>query len=91
MTVFIPLRMTQIIAVNHVFDDPGKPFIDQGITAQGITIDDDVWIGSGAIITDGVHIGKGAVVAAGAVVVEDVPSPYDRWRRPSSNFTGNHW
>ena len=66
--------MTQIIAVNHVFDDPGKPFIDQGITAQGITIDDDVWIGSGAIITDGVHVGKGAVVAAGAVVVEDVPS-----------------
>lgn len=66
--------MTQIIAVNHEFIDPGKPFIDQGITAQGISIDDDVWIGSGAIITDGVHIGKGAVVAAGAVVVKDVPA-----------------
>ncbi len=64
--------LTQIIAVNHVFDDPRKPFIDQGITAQGITIEDDVWIGSGAIITDGVHIGKGGVVAAGAVVVKDV-------------------
>ena len=50
-----------------------KSFVDQGITAQGIIIDDDVWIGSGAIITDGVHIGKGAVVAAGAVVVKDVP------------------
>ena len=66
--------MTQIIAVNHVFDDPQKPFIDQGITAQGIHIEDDVWMGSGAIITDGVHIGKGAVVAAGAVVVDDVPA-----------------
>lgn len=66
--------MTQIIAVNHVFDDPDKPFVDQGITAQGITIEDDVWLGSGAIITDGVHIGKGAVVAAGAVVVNDVPA-----------------
>lgn len=66
--------LTQIIAVNHVFDDPDIPFIDQGITAQGITIDDDVWIGSGAIITDGVHIEKGAVVAAGAVVVNDVPA-----------------
>ena len=65
--------LTQIIAVNHVFDDPEKPFVEQGITAQGITIEDDVWIGSGAIITDGVHIGKGAVVAAGAVVVNDVP------------------
>jgi acetyltransferase-like isoleucine patch superfamily enzyme len=66
--------LTQIIAVNHVFDDPQKPFIDQGITARGISIEDDVWLGSGAIITDGVRIGKGAVVAAGAVVVNDVPA-----------------
>jgi acetyltransferase-like isoleucine patch superfamily enzyme len=66
--------LTQIIAVNHVVDDPGKPFVDQGITAQGIVIEDDVWLGSGAIVTDGVHIGKGAVVAAGAVVVDDVPA-----------------
>jgi acetyltransferase-like isoleucine patch superfamily enzyme len=64
---------TQIIAVNHVFDDPDRPFIDQGITAEGIVIEDDVWIGSGAIITDGVRVGKGAVVAAGAVVTKDVP------------------
>lgn len=64
---------TQIVAVNHVFDDPTRPFIEQGITAQGIVIEDDVWIGSGAIITDGVHIGKGAVIAAGAVVTQDVP------------------
>lgn len=63
---------TQIIAVNHVFDDPGRPFIEQGITAQGIVIEDDVWLGSGAVVTDGVHIGKGAVVAAGAVVTRDV-------------------
>lgn len=65
--------LTQILAVNHVFDDPERPFIDQGITAQGIVIEDDVWVGSGAIITDGVHIGKGAVIAAGAVVTRDVP------------------
>jgi acetyltransferase-like isoleucine patch superfamily enzyme len=64
---------TQIIAVNHVFDDPNRPFIDQGITAEGIIIEDDVWLGASAVITDGVHIGKGAVVAAGAVVVKDVP------------------
>lgn len=64
---------TQIIAVNHVFDDPSRPFIDQGITAEGIVIEDDVWLGAGAIITDGVRVGKGAVVAAGAVVTKDVP------------------
>jgi acetyltransferase-like isoleucine patch superfamily enzyme len=65
---------SQIIAVNHVYDDPGLPFIEQGITAEGIVIEDDVWLASGAIITDGVRIGKGAVVAAGAVVTEDVPA-----------------
>jgi acetyltransferase-like isoleucine patch superfamily enzyme len=63
---------TQIIAVNHVFDDPKRPFIEQGITAEGIVIEDDVWLGAGAIITDGVRVGKGAVVAAGSVVTKDV-------------------
>ncbi|HSM71554.1 MAG TPA: DapH/DapD/GlmU-related protein, partial [Anaerolineales bacterium] len=63
---------TQIIAVNHVFDDPHKPFVEQGITAEGIVIEDDVWLGAGAVITDGVRVGKGAVVAAGAVVTKDV-------------------
>ncbi len=64
--------MVQIIAVNHVFDDPQRPFVDQGITAEGIVIGDDVWIGSGAVITDGVRVGQGAVIAAGAVVTKDV-------------------
>jgi acetyltransferase-like isoleucine patch superfamily enzyme len=64
---------TQILAVNHVFHDPTRPFVEQGITAQGIVIEDDCWLGAGAIITDGVRVGKGAIVAAGAVVTHDVP------------------
>jgi acetyltransferase-like isoleucine patch superfamily enzyme len=64
--------LVQIAAVDHVFDDPTRPFVEQGITAQGITIEDDVWIGAGAIITDGVTVGRGAVVAAGSVVTADV-------------------
>lgn len=66
--------LCQLIAVNHVFDDPARPFTEQGITAEGIWIEDDVWIGSGAVITDGVRVGAGAVVAAGAVVTKDVPA-----------------
>ena len=65
--------MTQIIAVNHVFDDPERPFVEQGITAEGIVIEDDVWLGASAVVTDGVRIGRGAVIAAGAVVTADVP------------------
>jgi acetyltransferase-like isoleucine patch superfamily enzyme len=64
--------MVQLLAVNHVFDDPDRPFAEQGITATGITIEDDVWIGSGAIVTDGVTIGRGSIVAAGSVVTRDV-------------------
>jgi len=65
--------MVQILAVNHVFEDPGRSFVTQGITAEGIVVEDDVWVGASAVITDGVHIGRGAVVAAGAVVTHDVP------------------
>lgn len=64
----------QILAVDHVFHDPDRSFVEQGITAQGIVIEDDVWIGAGAIITDGVRVGKGAVIAAGAVVTKNVES-----------------
>lgn len=63
---------TQIIAVNHVFNDPARPISEQGITAEGIVIEDDVWLGAGVIVTDGVRIGQGAVVAAGSVVTKDV-------------------
>ena len=40
-----------------------------------IVIEDDVWIGTGAIILKGVTIGRGSIVAAGAVVTKNVP-PY---------------
>lgn len=40
-----------------------------------ITIEDDVWIGSGVTVLKGVTIGRGAIVAAGALVTKTVP-PY---------------
>jgi acetyltransferase-like isoleucine patch superfamily enzyme len=67
--------MVQIVAVNHVYDDPNRPIREQGITARGITIEDDVWIGAGAAILDGVTIGRGSVIGAGSVVASDIP-PY---------------
>lgn len=65
----------QIAAVNHVFSDPDTFIKDQGITAEGIIIEDDVWLGSGVVVVDGVTIGKGSVVGAGAVVTKSLP-PY---------------
>ena len=45
-------------------------------TSEGkdIIIEDDVWIGTGAIILPGVRIGKGSIIGAGSVVTKDIPS-----------------
>lgn len=37
-----------------------------------VIIENDVWIGCGAIIMPGVHISNGAIIGAGAVVTKDV-------------------
>lgn len=65
---------------NHISTYPFEVKMLQTQTSESfgkgdIIVDDDVWIGYGAIIMSGVHIGQGAVVAAGAVVTKDVP-PY---------------
>jgi chloramphenicol O-acetyltransferase type B len=40
-----------------------------------VVVEDDVWIGYGAIILSGVTLGEGSIVASGSVVTKDVP-PY---------------
>lgn len=42
--------------------------------AKAIEIEENVWIGGGAILLPGVKIGRNAVVGAGAVVSRDVPA-----------------
>jgi acetyltransferase-like isoleucine patch superfamily enzyme len=51
------------------------------VESRPVVIEDDAWIGIGAIILKGVHIGKGARVAAGSVVTRDVP--------PGATVAGN--
>ena len=40
-----------------------------------IHIEDNVWIGAGAIVLPRVTVGRNSIIAAGAVVTKDVP-PY---------------
>ena len=47
--------------------------MNRELQRRGLFIEDDVWLGAGAVVTDGVRVGRGAVVAAGAVVTKDVP------------------
>ena len=52
---------------------PGIPMQQQLLVSKGdIVIEDDVWVGTGAILLSGVHIGRGAVIAAGTVVTKNV-------------------
>ncbi len=62
-----------LIPENHNFADAERPIHEQGITAKGIKIADDVWLGAGVKVLDGVKIGRGSVIGAGAVVVGDIP------------------
>jgi len=52
----------------------GKRSARPVIVTKPVIIEDDAWIGIGAIILKGVHIGAGARVGAGAVVTTDVPA-----------------
>lgn len=61
-----------ILGFNHEME-PELPVHQQGLTSIGITIGDDVWIGSHAVVVDGVSIGSHSVIGAGAVVTRPVP------------------
>jgi acetyltransferase-like isoleucine patch superfamily enzyme len=63
----------QLISYQHNFADRTRPIKTQGLAAAPIVIEDDVWIGAGAIVLAGVTIGRGSVVGAGAVVTHSCP------------------
>ena len=58
----------------HSISIPGKTMFDAPRGDNyGIIVEDDVWIGWGAIILSGVTIGRGSIIGAGAIVTKDVP------------------
>ena len=65
---------TSILAFNHTMTDPDLEVFRQPISTRGITIGNDVWVGSHVVVLDGVTVGDKAVLAAGSVVTKDVPA-----------------
>ena len=61
----------QLLAADHPLDPveraSGREF------GSSITIEDDVWLGGGAIVCPGVTIGRASVIGAGSVVTRDIP------------------
>lgn len=62
-----------LLALSHPNASAIRRYLDT--SKHIINIEDDVWVGAGAIILGGVTIGKGAVVGAGSVVTKNV-EPY---------------
>lgn len=63
-----------VLDVDHSFQRRDIPIAQQGYRIKPVVIEDDVWIGTGAVITKGVRIGKGAIIGANSVVTRDIPS-----------------
>ncbi len=62
-----------LVGGGHEFEGTDAAVIDQPRTSRGITLGDNVWLGTGAKVLDGVRIGNDAVVGANAVVNGDLP------------------
>jgi len=59
-----------LTSVTHDYNNPSIRY--SKLIYKKIIIEDDVWIGAGAIILPGIKIGEGAVIGAGAVVTNNV-------------------
>ena len=57
-----------IVGSNYRYERLDIPIQQQGESAKGVTIGNDVWIGVGGAILDGARIGDHAIVAPNAVV-----------------------
>ncbi|WP_405825129.1 acyltransferase [Streptomyces sp. NBC_01390] len=64
---------TSLLGFNHSMA-PDEPIFRQPQSSRGVTVGDDVWIGSHVVVVDGVTIGDHCVIGAGAVVTKDLPA-----------------
>lgn len=58
-----------IISVSH---DPDGSIVRETKLAKPVTIEDNVWVGAGAVLLPGIRLGSGSVIGAGAVVTKNV-------------------
>jgi acetyltransferase-like isoleucine patch superfamily enzyme len=79
------LRVQDAIANSPYGDRSKRPAVE----SAPVTIEDDAWIGVGAIVLKGVHIGAGARIEAGAVVTRDVPAGHTIIGNPGRDFTAS--
>jgi acetyltransferase-like isoleucine patch superfamily enzyme len=62
-------RALDCVALSPSGDGNRPPFL-----TRPVVIEDDVWIGFGAVLLKGVRVGRGAIIGAGSVVTKEVPA-----------------
>ncbi len=62
------------VSIRHASRIRDKDYNWKGLEQKAV-VEDDVWVGHGAIILSGTRIGTGSIIAAGSVVTGDV-EPY---------------
>lgn len=63
----------QITDATHGIGDIAELTKHAPISAAPVRIEENVWLGSGAMVTKGVTVGRGAVIGAKALVTADIP------------------
>ncbi len=64
----------KVWSINHRFDDPDRPWLQQGHELKPVVIEDDVWLAANVFVVPGVTIGQGAIISACTVVNKSVPA-----------------
>ena len=64
---------TYLVGGGHEFGRVDVPVIEQERVSRGITVGENVWLGTGVKVLDGISIGRNVVVGAGALVTKDLP------------------
>jgi acetyltransferase-like isoleucine patch superfamily enzyme len=81
------LRMRDAVANAPEGDRSKRP----PLVSKPVVIEDDVWLGIGAIVLKGVRIGRGARIGPGAVVTADVPAGTWWAGNPTRPIEGGPW
>lgn len=76
----IEIGSNVVVSKQVIIETAGLDFKSKSVpykhVGKKIIIEDNVWIGAGAIILGGVHLGKNALIGAGTVVSKDVPADH---------------
>lgn len=64
------------VAITSMTHDPNADIFAQTSVRQPVVIENNVWIGAGAVILPGIRLESGCIVGAGAVVTKDVPADW---------------